>query len=851
MARVHVTESTSDPAAAPDFVGAHWVNTSTNKMWRAKGTSSVNDWVLENGTSAFTSAILGEYKISTNTTPPPGTGYIEYNNSTQISATTITVHDETQDGINIDIFLALIRTGTPLVIQDKDDHLNYQIWEVSGTPTDNSTYWSIPVTLTSSGGTGTTNFANNHNVFIAAFGGGVELPLSLANGGDGASNEWSTNSTSGTQNNIALTTNSIRFTNTSVVITGFNAGGIDGRRILVYNNNATSNITINHLSGSSLAANRIFCPLGTNFILRANHGVELHYSTTDSHWHMNIPFSLVPSAPLISNSAGTISIPSSSTSVDGYLSAANFTVFSSKASFSGTANKIAYANGTNSLTTDSSLHWDVSYDRVGVQTSNPKAVGHFVSSTGEQVAVPLTFSASLVQWVDLAVPSGSSATQQPGRLMNPNSPSASENGSGTSSFAGTETLTYRIYPYDGLGTYGVQYTETTPVTLTGTNGVDLSWTDDNTGSESIAGYVILRDVDGGGFNEIYDVGLVTSYSDENADFTGGAIGTQYADYVADGTTRSYDVYSKKTIAGVVTYSPSGESYNLTDNSSGKPYQVQHTIVGYEAGGSARIIGAEDGTSADSYIDGVSVLENATTWTLGTTVSPTSLGYTSDGTILSKKYFLRKTDSIAGILVYSSAALDYTTTDPNDSNIYYITLTGTWAAPSTGGWVYKDDDLDDTPESGQQIVGGTSFTIYDTGVSGFTDGTTSTPNAIAVNAVLGEKDGTSLSDPAQVAARGISDYARIENQDSDGVRMGAFESTATESKLYHSGSNPMIRYNSSQLGLFNVTPITRPTTGHASATFTANAGTTINSASTFDGYTIAKVVKALRDLGILT
>jgi hypothetical protein len=172
MARVHVIQSTSDPAAAPDFVAQHWVNTSTGKMWRAKGTSTVNDWVLENGTSAFTSAILGEYKISTNTTPPPATGYVEYDNATQTSATIITVNDETQDGIDIEIFLSKISDGTPFVIQDKNDHLNYQIWEVNGTPTDNTTYWSIPVTLTSSGGTGTTGFANNHEVFIAAFGSG-------------------------------------------------------------------------------------------------------------------------------------------------------------------------------------------------------------------------------------------------------------------------------------------------------------------------------------------------------------------------------------------------------------------------------------------------------------------------------------------------------------------------------------------------------------------------------------------------------------------------------------------------------------------------------------------------------
>jgi len=54
----------------------------------------------------------------------------------------------------------------------------------------------------------------------------------------------------------------------------------------------------------------------------------------------------------------------------------------------------------------------------------------------------------------------------------------------------------------------------------------------------------------------------------------------------------------------------------------------------------------------------------------------------------------------------------------------------------------------------------------------------------------------------------------------------------------------------KLGFFGATAIVQPTTAHASAAFTANTGTTVNDASTFDGYTIRQVVKALRDLGVL-
>jgi hypothetical protein len=45
-------------------------------------------------------------------------------------------------------------------------------------------------------------------------------------------------------------------------------------------------------------------------------------------------------------------------------------------------------------------------------------------------------------------------------------------------------------------------------------------------------------------------------------------------------------------------------------------------------------------------------------------------------------------------------------------------------------------------------------------------------------------------------------------------------------------------------------VAQATTGVAAATFTANAGTAVNDASTFDGYTLKQIVKALRNIGAL-
>jgi hypothetical protein len=128
----------------------------------------------ERGESGFISSIIGEYRIDANTVGgDPAAGHIRYDNATQTSALNLTIDHESINGIDVDIFLELLGIGSALVIQDKDEHLNNQIWEITGTPVHTGpTYWTFPVTLRSSAGTGTTGFVNNLRVFLAAFGGG-------------------------------------------------------------------------------------------------------------------------------------------------------------------------------------------------------------------------------------------------------------------------------------------------------------------------------------------------------------------------------------------------------------------------------------------------------------------------------------------------------------------------------------------------------------------------------------------------------------------------------------------------------------------------------------------------------
>jgi hypothetical protein len=56
----------------------------------------------------------------------------------------------------------------------------------------------------------------------------------------------------------------------------------------------------------------------------------------------------------------------------------------------------------------------------------------------------------------------------------------------------------------------------------------------------------------------------------------------------------------------------------------------------------------------------------------------------------------------------------------------------------------------------------------------------------------------------------------------------------------------------KVGFFAVTPIVRPTTAGAAATYVSGGGgTNIKTDDTFDGYSVQQVVRALKNLGLLT
>jgi hypothetical protein len=95
------------------------------------------------------------------------TGYIIWNNSTQISATALSVSHIDELGNDIDIFLSLISSGDKLIIQDRNNSNSYQQWLVSSSLNIiSNNYVEIPVSLITATGLGYTNFPNQHEVIL-------------------------------------------------------------------------------------------------------------------------------------------------------------------------------------------------------------------------------------------------------------------------------------------------------------------------------------------------------------------------------------------------------------------------------------------------------------------------------------------------------------------------------------------------------------------------------------------------------------------------------------------------------------------------------------------------------------
>lgn len=176
-----------------------------------------------------------------------------------------------------------------------------------------------------------------------------------------------------------------------------------------------------------------------------------------------------------------------------------------------------------------------------------------------------------------------------------------------------DIIDYRITAYDSTGTltYSVVNSVTQATIVNGTGAadgdyVDIAWTDNTSGTATISGYVIERQVNNAGYNTSVDAGLVTSYHDDGTTWGGAAsISPLFPDYIANNTTYSYFSYTKDvTPASTTVFSSGNFSYGMTDDNSGNPFVIVHSVT---ASPNARVLyGA-------NYYDGTSFTQDTTTF----------------------------------------------------------------------------------------------------------------------------------------------------------------------------------------------------------------------------------------------
>ena len=130
------------------------------------------------------------YRFSTATTDAnPGNGKVSFNNANLTLATFIFINKMDDDDNSRFVYLLGLEIGDRCGIQAKDDTSNIDVYNVTGTPVDASTYVKIPVAFNQGNGTG---FSNNEKVlFFVGYGanltlGNISGVLSVAKGGTGA-----------------------------------------------------------------------------------------------------------------------------------------------------------------------------------------------------------------------------------------------------------------------------------------------------------------------------------------------------------------------------------------------------------------------------------------------------------------------------------------------------------------------------------------------------------------------------------------------------------------------------------------------------------------------------------------
>jgi len=97
----------------------------------------------------------------------PGSGFLIWNEISQIDSETIIISHKDVNLIDFDVVLSTLKVNDIFFIQNKINHLDNQNWKITGTPsTSPNLYWQFPVNLISATGLGFSNFSDNQDLIV-------------------------------------------------------------------------------------------------------------------------------------------------------------------------------------------------------------------------------------------------------------------------------------------------------------------------------------------------------------------------------------------------------------------------------------------------------------------------------------------------------------------------------------------------------------------------------------------------------------------------------------------------------------------------------------------------------------
>lgn len=101
---------------------------------------------------AGASLFQASWRFDTSTSASdPGSRNFRYDNAIPASVTNIYVSDTNNDNNDMSNILGFLSSGDQIYLQQSSDSANALLFDINGTPTDNTDWWTLPITVTQSG----------------------------------------------------------------------------------------------------------------------------------------------------------------------------------------------------------------------------------------------------------------------------------------------------------------------------------------------------------------------------------------------------------------------------------------------------------------------------------------------------------------------------------------------------------------------------------------------------------------------------------------------------------------------------------------------------------------------------